>query len=347
MDLINQANKISKTHSKKIKEKLTSAEIGKLWVVYMGNSMSICVLSYFLNHVEDTDIKGVVQKALNMSKDFMDKISQVFNEEGIPIPIGFTEDDVNVDAPRLFADQFYLHYLKYLGKAGLSIYSTAIPLMIREDVRELVIYMDKKTIELVKELNEQLGQKGYLVRAPIIPIPPGNSFVQKQEYLNGFLGDLRPLHALEITHIHDNIENNVTSKCLLIGFSQVAHSKKSREFFLRGKDITMNHIEKCTEKLHKENLPAHPILDDLVEVSTIAPFSDKLMISHKIDMFSMKIRSYSNALSLNGRRDIGAMYGKFVLDVGRYVEDATNIMIDKGWMEEPPHAVDRNELAKE
>jgi hypothetical protein len=35
--------------------------------------------------------------------------------------------------------------------------------------------------------------------------------------------------------------------------------------------------------------------------------SDKLMIYHKVDMFSMKIREYANGASFNGRKDIGAM----------------------------------------
>lgn len=107
------------------------------------------------------------------------------------------------------------------------------------------------------------------------------------------------------------------------------------------------HIEACSQHLHNENLPSPPLLDDLVSTSTFSPFSDKLMLWHKIDMFSMKIRSYANGASLNGRRDIGAMYAMFLKDVGLYVEDGANIMIDHGWMEQPPKAVDRKDLAKD
>jgi hypothetical protein len=32
--------------------------------------------------------------------------------------------------------------------------------------------------------------------------------------------------------------------------------------------------------------------------------------------------------------------------VGDYVEDGANILIDHGWMEQPPQAVDREALAK-
>ncbi len=329
-------------------EQLTSAEMGKLWAVYMGNSMAVCVLTYYQKHCQDSDIKEILEKAEGISKNIIADITKIFNKENFPIPLGFdVKKDVNIDAPRLFADEFYLHYLKYTAKAGLSLYSTAIPMMIRQDVRDTVIKFDLDTINFLVKLNQTLEKKGYLTKAPAIPIPKEVSFVEKQSYLAGFFGDIRPLHALEIAHLQDNLENNVASKALLMGFSQVANHKKVKEFMLRGKEITMDHIKDCTAKLHQDSLPGHPILDDLVEASTIPPFSDKLMIFHKIDMFSMKIRSYANAISLNGRRDIGLMFGKFILDVGRYVEDGANIMIDERWFEKPPHAVDRNALVND
>lgn len=41
-------------------EKLTSAEMWKLWASYMGNSMSACIFKYDLQHVEDKDIKTLI-----------------------------------------------------------------------------------------------------------------------------------------------------------------------------------------------------------------------------------------------------------------------------------------------
>ncbi|MEC2078182.1 DUF3231 family protein [Metabacillus fastidiosus] len=335
---------IEKTNN--MNEKLTSAEIGKLWVTYTGNTMAKCVLSYYLNHTEDKDIKKVVTDALNLSKTIIENVKNIFIQENFPLPIGFTEEDVNLNAPRLFSDKFYLHYLKYTGKAGMSIYSLAIPLVVREDIRNFFINTLHATIKLLTEVNDVLKQKGFLIKPPSIPIPKRVDFITKQNYLNGFFGNVRPLHALEITHLYDDIENDVTSKALLIGFSQVAKKEDVRKFLLRGKEITNKHIEACSQKLNKENLPAPTLLDDLVSPSTFSPFSDKLMMGHKIDMFSMKIRSYANGASLNGRRDIGGMYAKFLMDVGLYIGDGANIMIDHGWMEQVPEAIDREELAE-
>jgi hypothetical protein len=326
-------------------EKLTSAEIGKLWAIYMGNTMTVCILKYYLQHVEDPDIKIILQGSLDLCKEILQGIKEIFVKETIPVPNGFTEDDVNLGAPRLFADEFYLHYLKYAAKTGLSLYSTAIALMIRPDVLDFILFVNKATVKLLNELNEMMLKKGYLTKPPIIPYPSKVEYVTKQSYLNGFFGEVRSLHALEIAHLHDNIENNTTSKALLIGFSQGAKDKEVREFFKRGKDLTMKHIESCTHKLNKEDLPSHPLLGHLVENSTFAPYSDRVMLFHKIDMFSMKIRTYANAISLNGRRDLAGMYAGFIMDIGRYVEDGANIMIEKGWMEKPPQAADRDSLA--
>jgi hypothetical protein len=337
--------KIQSKRSNPINKKLTSAEIGKLWATYMGNTMSKCVLSYYLQHIEDQDIKKVVENALNLSESFLQSIKKIFVQENFPLPIGLTEEDVNLGAPRLFSDGFYLYYLKYLCKSGLSIYTIAIPLITREDVRDFFINCLNFTVKLITAVNDVLLAKGLLMNPPPIPIPEKVDFVKKQNYLSGFFGNIRPLHALEITHLYDNIDNNVASKVLLIGFSQVAKNEQIRQFFIRGKEMTDKHIEICSQQLHKDNLPSPPLLDHLVSTSTFSPFSDKLLLYHKIDSFSMKIRTYANAASLNGRHDLGGMYARLLMDIGLYVEDGANIMIEQGWMEQPPEAIDRDNLA--
>ena len=121
---------------------------------------------------------------------FLENIKEIFIQENFPIPIGFTDEDVNLDAPRLFSDEFYLHYLKYTGKAGMSIYSIAIPIMTREDIRDFFINALNSTVNLITEVNELLMAKGFYIKPPQIPTPEKVDFIKKQNYLNGFLGIL-------------------------------------------------------------------------------------------------------------------------------------------------------------
>jgi hypothetical protein len=323
----------------------TAVEMGKLWATYVGNSMSNQILKYFLKHVEDEDIKVLLENSLTLTVDFMKKIEEFFSKENFPIPVGFTEIDVNLGAPRLFEDQFYVHYLKYASKAGLSIYSIAIPLMMREDIREFFIHCNNCTTVLLGQINNILMENGFIIKAPLIPVPKHVDFVKKDNYLNGFFGEIRELHALEITHLYDNIENNITSKALLTAFSQVAKNEKIRSFLLRGKEITDREVQRFQDKLHKENLPFPSQIDHLVTTSTFSPFSDKIMLFHKVDMFAIKIRAFGNSMAVNGRRDIGLMYTKSLAEVSFFVEDGATMLIENGWMEQPPKAIDRIDLA--
>jgi hypothetical protein len=326
-------------------EPLTAAEMGKLWATYMGNSMAKCILKYYLQHVEDPDIKTLLENALKLSVEFLNTTEEIFKKENFPIPKGFSEEeDININAPRLFQDEYYVHYLKYTAKAGMSIYNVAVPLVYRKDVEEFFIYCMDSTMALMKQIKEILMNKGLIIKPPIIPVPDKVEFVQHQ-FLNGFFGDVRPLHALEITHLYDNIENNVTSKALIMAFSQVVKSEKIRDLFIKGKDFTHKHIENYMAKLYNEDLPTPSFLDHLVTKSTFAPFSEKLMLFHKADMFSMKIRAFGNSAAVDGRHDIGIMYARSLMNISSFVEDAAKIMIENGWMEQPPYAVERNKLA--
>jgi hypothetical protein len=99
------------------------------------------------------------------------------------------------------------------------------------------------------------------------------------------------------------------------------------------------------QKLHDENLPSPNFLDDLVTDSTFAPFSDKLMLFHKMDMFSMKIRAFGNSLAVNGRHDIGVLYSRSLMNITQFVTEASSVMMENGWMEKPPEAAERQNLA--
>jgi hypothetical protein len=325
-------------------EKLTAAEMGKLWATYMGNSMAKQVLRYFLQHSEDADIKKLLENAMKLIEEFMRNIEDIFDKDLFPIPNGFTEEDVNLGAPRLFEDEFYVHYLKYTAKAGLSIYSIGLPLVYRKDVKEFFHTCMSSTIDLMEQIMEMLMAKGLIMKPPLIPVPSKVEYVN-EGFLNGYLGKVRPLHALEIAHFYDNIENNVTSKALIMAFAQVVKDNSIRKLFEKGRDMTSTNIKRYMKMLNDENLPSPSFLDDLVTTSTFSPFSDKLILFHKMDMFSMKMRAFGNSVAVNGRHDIGLVYTKSFAKISIFVEEAARIMIEKGWFEQPPLAADRNNLS--
>lgn len=316
---------------------LTSSEIGKLWATYMGNSMSEKVLLYFLQHVEEPEIRKVVEFSLHLCQDFLKQIETIYRAVNHPIPEGFTKDDVNLEAPRLFKDEFYVHYLRNAIRAGTSVYSIAVPLVRRKDIRDFFIYTVDECMKLVSWLNDLLVKLGARI-PPEIPIPEGIDFVEKKSYFRGFIGDVRSLHALEIAHLYDNLVTSSVGHATLYAFSQVAHSEKVRQYFKRGVELTTKAFETYSHYMTECHLKSPSLLDDLVIPITISPFSDKLMVFHEVDHFSIRIRDFGNSVSVNGRHDLAASYFKVFMGVGLYVQEGGNILVENGWMERIPQA---------
>lgn len=325
--------------------KLTAAELSQLWAAYMNNSMAGCVLKHLSLTAEDPEIKQVVQLAVELSEKMLQQISRIYQSEGLPAPLAFSGEDVNMNAPKLFADPFILEYIKQVAGLGISVYGISMSVCPREDVRRLF----KENMESVANLLERtvaiLLNKGMYVRPPYIPYPEQVEYVHKEGFMNAFLGDRRPLSAIEITNLFINILTNSVGKALITGFMQVAESEEIKELFKRGKGISSKHIEVFGSVLREDDLPAISTRESDVTDSTIAPFSDKLMLYHVLYMNGAGIASYGNAISTSVRRDLTAIYTRLAAEIGTYLDDGAELMIRLGWTEKPPGAVDRSALA--
>ncbi|HEU5140583.1 MAG TPA: DUF3231 family protein [Bacillales bacterium] len=324
---------------------LTSTELGSLWTVYMNNSMSIQVLTYFLNKVEDKEIHEVLKFALESAQQENETVINIFNAEGQPIPHGFTEDDVNINARRLYSDNFFLHYVKNMSQFGMTAIGTNYTMASRSDIRNFYKGCVQKITKLDEMATQLLLAKGLYTRAPYITITDKVSFVNKQNFLAGFIGGRRPLIAMEATYLFLNAQTNSVGNALLLGFSQVAGDQRIRKYTWRGMEIAKKHLNIFTDKLREDHLHSAPNAEDEVTDSTEAPFSDKLMIFHITLLVSAGMGNYGMAMAVSPRHDLSTTYARLAAEVGDYAADGANIMIDNGWMEEPPQADDRKEIA--
>lgn len=62
----------------------------------------LCVNSYFLEKVEDEEVRPIIDMTLKASKENIVIARNIFEKEEFPIPLGFTEQDVNVKAQDFF-----------------------------------------------------------------------------------------------------------------------------------------------------------------------------------------------------------------------------------------------------
>jgi hypothetical protein len=327
------------------KIKLTSAEIANIWSNYMSDSAAVCALTSFLSHVEDKEIQSTLEFAKQLSQAHIQKTESFFREEQNPIPDGFSvETDVIKESPRLFTDDFYLFYIQNVGKLGLEFYTNSLSNCARLDVCEYFTESLNESARLLNKATEIMLRKGTFIRAPYIPIPKEVEYVQKQSYLAGWFGHRRPLNAIEMANLYFNLIQNQLGRTFLMGLSQVAKSRQVRDYMVRGRDISDKHVEIFASLLSKEFLPSASAWDTLPTDSTISPFSDKLMMYHTTTLNSAGIGHYGRSLGLSPRRDLGANYVRLSAEIALFAEDGANIMIENGWMEQPPQATDRDKL---
>ncbi|WP_347834852.1 DUF3231 family protein [Gracilibacillus sp. JCM 18860] len=330
--------------------KLTSAELSQLWASYQNDSGSICVLKHFLKTVEDADIRPILEHALQLSQTHIQKLTSIFTKENYPLPKGFSEDqDLNVNAPCLFTDNYMLQFMKQMAQISLNAYSVSKSLSVRSDIDQFYGQCLAEVNDMDTTVKKILLEKGLYVRSPYIPpYPVKIDFVKKQNFLTGWFGERRPLLSLEITNLYANFQRNDLGTATLIGFSQVAKSQKVGQFFIRGKKIASKHNEIFGSILREDNLPVPMTSDTYVTESKISPFSDSLMLFIVTGLIALGgIGYYGTSISTSLRRDLTAHYDRFIHEILKYSEDGANILIDNGWLEEPPPiASDRDELAK-
>lgn len=330
----------------KTKIRLTSAEMAMLWTQYINDTVSVCVNSHFLAKVEDEEVSPIIEFALKGSKRNIDYLNDLFTREKFPVPIGFTNQDVDVNAPKIFSDTFVLMYLRNMSVLGMAAAGLAIGLITRPDVVKFFKNVLNIAVELQDLTRNLMLKQGTYIRPPYISTPDKVDFVEKQKFLTGFFGETRPLTAQEITMLFNNVQTNAIGKTLILGFAQTAKSKEVKQYFLRGKQIAQKHMDLFSEILKKEDLPAPMTWDTSLTDSTTPVFSDKLMMFHVSAMIAAGIGNYGASMSGSPRRDLGLRYASLIPEIALYAEDGANIMIKNGWLEEPPQADNRGHLIK-
>ncbi|WNF39007.1 DUF3231 family protein [Bacillaceae bacterium IKA-2] len=72
-----------------------------------------------LQHIEDPDIKLLVDTCHSLLKKHIDMYYSIFNKDGFPIPRGTQLEDINLEANRLYSDVYYINYIKNVAKFAL------------------------------------------------------------------------------------------------------------------------------------------------------------------------------------------------------------------------------------
>jgi hypothetical protein len=329
------------------KLKLTSSEIGTLWGEFVNGTMTDVVNRYMFSIIEDEQIKAIFEVAIKTFEKQKQQIVAFMENEGFPVPIGFTDSDLFKGKPRLFTDIFCLNYLHVMALHGLLGHSISLGVSVRKDLRDFYDSCDNDAKKMYHQAIELLLEKGNFQRDPLFYPAKNPEYVSSQDFTDGFFGKGRKLAATEIISISFNLKKSIMAKTLSIAFCQVAQTKEVRKFLSDSEKVSDGQIKMFSKIMQADNLPVPKSWETEVTTSTDSPFSDKLMLYH-IGFLAQASQNYHGAgLASAMRTDLVTAYESVILKNLMATKKWFNLMVQNKWLEQPPLAPNRKEIAKE
>lgn len=332
------------------KPAITSSELGTLWLTYQQKTMILRMLEYFIEKADDEKAKDIMTNLYGEINPYIGKITETLQNEGAVIPIGFTAEDVKKEVPKLYDNGFDIMFIRLIKEISMALHSLNITMAYREDIEMIFKELTAITQKYYIICTQYLLEKGMLARPPYVSMPKSVDFVKEKNYLSGLalnpFSEKRTLNTVEVAHLHHAIESNVTGMQMIIGFAQCANEQEVKNFFKEGAEIAKSVIKELSETLIQVDIQTPVPSGGNATRSTVAPFSDKLMMycTSLFCSFSMGGNSLGSAFSL--RNDLPAKMAIFMKDIFEYAHKGAKIMIKNGWMEEPPQMEERKQLIK-
>lgn len=326
--------------------RLTAAEMSFLWNSYIMNSKSKYMLRYAAEKAQDKDIKAVMQWAVELTEKALKATEKIYKSTNHPIPYAFKEDDVRLDAEKLYSDKLMLRILKSFTSFGITHYALAVSKIARADVRAFFNQCVQDSLALLNKIDEVGVEKGIFIRYPNMPIPKTIEFAQSQSIMGAFLGHNRPMSSMEVTWVFCSSLAAGITEAVLTGLAQVARTERVKDYMSKGRRVLKEHIDTLNEFLTKEELSIPPTYDTEVLNTTDSPFSDKIALFFAIAVITEVLNYYGSTAIYTMRKDIYLKVTQLSAELVMHMKDGLDILIDNGWMEEMPKTIDREDLIK-
>lgn len=324
--------------------RLTSVEITNLLTQFEQETMSVCVCKYVLATVKDTQIHSLYQRSLELSEKHINRMKEFFKMEKFPVPHGLTEQDINAKAPPLFTDSFWLEYLHSLIHVGLSGYSLSLSVSVRKDIRDYYYQCNLEAMDLYNRIIDLLLAKGNFEQPPYFAVPEKVEYVNSIGYTLNVFGKKRPLNSAEAGNVYVNLKMTRVAKGLCLGFLQVTKNQEVKEFLEEVIKVVNKNYGIFSTVMTENNLLAPPLLDTQVTKSTVAPFSDKLIILKAGFLLGASLSYYGTSMVASLRVDLLSHCEAAILRGLKLMPNWGSIAIRNQWIEKLPAADGRADI---
>lgn len=193
------------------KTKMSSVELGALWMTYHKKTMILRILEYFIEKADDEEAKNLMSGLWEQLHPKVTVMETMFQNEGAALPEGFTKEDVNLDAPMLWENGFDILFSRILKEISTGMYALHLSISYREDIVQFYKQLSEITETYYNQFTQYLLEKSFLPRPNFITMPKSIDFITDNQYMKGtnILGHKRPLNTIEFGVLYRALENNI------------------------------------------------------------------------------------------------------------------------------------------
>ncbi|WP_419888388.1 DUF3231 family protein [Neobacillus niacini] len=325
---------------------LNVSEIGSLWQTYQEKTLIMRFLEYFIEKADDPQARNILGGLWQELDYYLKEMENLFSEQGMAIPVGFTSNDVDLEAPKLYDNGFDIMFLRILKEVSMGLYTLGMNMTYNKKVMVIYEGLTSVTQKIYKLSTSYLLEKGILSLPPKVSMSKRTEFIKSKKYMEGFklIGDKRTLTTLEVGIIHHNLEVNNIGMQLITGFAQCAQNKDVKQYFTKGINLAKKQIKAMEELLLEGDIQLSATSGATVTTSTVPPFSDKLMMHciYILNGFGLIGSGTGGFFSL--RNDLAMKTLLLAKDVYFFAQEGIEIKIKNGWFEEPPQMENRSQI---
>ena len=327
---------------------LSAPEVGTLWMTYQEKTLILRILEYFFETADDQRAKNITGGLWESLNSYVLEMEAIFQEQGMVKPVGFTKEDVNLEAPKLYDNGFDVMFTRILKEVSMGMYTINMNMAYNNRVIKLYEGLTSTTQRVYLLATQYLLEKGILSLPPKATMPKTIEFIKSKKYQSGFnpFAEKRALNDLEVGILHHAIESNNVGLQLITGFAQCAKTPEVKGYFVKGMELCKKQIKMFEEVLLDSNIHFSATSGSTVTPSTVPPFSEKLMMHciYFLNGFSIVGNSFGSFFTL--RNDLSMKNTLIAKDIYFYGQEGMEIKIKHGWFEEPPQMEDRAQIIK-
>lgn len=180
--------------------KMCSSELGALWMTYHKKSMILRILEYFIEKSDDQRAKDLMSELWNQLHPIIVEMKTMFENEGAAVPDGFTKEDVNLEAPKLWDNGFDIMFCRVLKEISMGMYVIHLTMSYRQDIIKIYRRMSEVTEIFYGHFTQYLLDKNLYSRPTYVSMPTSTNYISDKDYSKGtnIFGNKRALNTVEL-----------------------------------------------------------------------------------------------------------------------------------------------------